>query len=373
MTVFRAGQSARFGLSLLAISGCTSVRWISRAESDAPALVAEAKLTADGDSTYPDSLFGARAQIHGRTMLLAVDYGSNASILTDAAFDSLHLRHIHADAERGDTLVGPAAAAARKRSTANLIITRQDTTFEYWGHFPGRVLDSLRIGETLQQEFLIPQEWPAVLLAPFDGFVGRDFLSQFDLEFDGPARVVRVYARPAPPAGAGHVSWLPAGMAQSDCMAVPVRRVPFPDTAGIDESEKRELTSKSAKRLLDQLELEMPVMANGHSTHATFDSGIPEPVMNWAEAKMLGLDSSNANVRRFPEYGLADAYLATGMEMRIGRWRLAGERAVISDRKFDDEPGARRTPMLLLGWRQFGDRVLFLSHTAGAICLSDHR
>jgi hypothetical protein len=77
-------------------------------------------------------------------------------------------------------------------------ILRGDSLFEYWGDFEPHIMDSVRFAGTRQDSLLIGDEVAAITLSPFAGLVGRDLLSQFDLEFDMPrTRFASIRAAPS--------------------------------------------------------------------------------------------------------------------------------------------------------------------------------
>ena len=110
-------------------------------------------------------------------------------------------------------------------------------------------------------------------------------------------------------------------------------------------------------------------MADGHPIDATFDSGTPDAIINWAEARVLGLTPESPRVHpdsTDPKW----ASVARDVVVRLGNDTLSSPRVWITDLKFSGATNHRTTPMMMLGVRQFRDRVLFMSHSSGTVCIS---
>lgn len=323
-----------------------------------------------------DSGFTISGTINGRAFLLVVDYGSNTTAVTERALDSLRLPRPYANATRVRAIPLRPGVAPALDSTANATVQVADTIKQYWGDFEPTLLDSLRIGTSLQRHVYLPGAMASSIYS-FDALIGRDMLSQFDVEFDGPGRAVRLYERSAPDSSARAPRWLPPGVTTGDCIRAALVRpqsVPSPspsDTAGMSEAEKREELDGmiAARRLLEQIELRFPVVADGHPIDATFDSGTSEAIINWAEARVLGLTPASPRVR--PDSAdPAWVSVVNDVVLRVGSQTLPSPRVWIVDLKFSGAADYRTKPMMLLGVSQFRDRVLFMSHSTGTVCIS---
>jgi hypothetical protein len=366
----------RFALVTVALSliGCLPVR-----ASSAPQVVATGTWIGWGE-TPDDSGFAIPGTLNGRPIAFVVDYGANGFLLTDRMYDSLRLPHLYANASRVEVIIRQPGVAPRLDSTANAIVQHNDTISEYWGDFEPQLADSLRIGKSLQRHILLGPELSYASLH-IDAGIGRDMLSQFDVEFNGPARTIRLYERPGPSSPDSSVHsprWLPPGLAATDCLpAVVIGPRPVPtlgpaDTAGLSDAEKRKIQDVlfAAQRMFAQRELKFPVVLEGHAFTATFDSGTRDAIVNAAAAQLLGFTSANPRVRMDP----GDSTLfASDVDMHVGVHTLASPRVWIADRKFQGEPDYETTPMMLLGLTQFRRRVLFMSHSTGAVCIGPPR
>lgn len=145
----------------------------------------------------------------------------------------------------------------------------------------------------------------------------------------------------------------------------------MPDTTTMAEADRRDTHDFLTQwgRLLEQTELELPVVANGHRINATFDSGRASTVVNWPAAGLLGFTHGSPQLRM--EIDPPDTTsLTSAFELRVAGRPLASERVDISELEFVDAPDAKTKPMMVVGWRQMHDRVVFLSHSTGMICIS---
>lgn len=353
-----------------------------------PVPLTEGQLISPVDSGATDSAdlrFVIPVEIHGKVFRMELDHGSTGTLLTDSTIQRIGLPHWYVNAARIDTLIRREGATPTPDSTANITIIRGDSIFEYWGEFAPQVLDSLRFAQTLQDSVLIADEVAASTLHPFEGLVGRDLLSQFDLEFDLPARRVRVYPRSDRAPLTMRSARLPLGMRASDCFPAEVSRHAGVDTTQLDSSDMAELRTKSAKRVWDAEELKLPLVVNGHHFAGMFDSGSGMTFMNWAAARTLGLKPNSPGVHavstgRFNafsyRYGrpavLADTetnYSVSGLDFRIGDRRLAADSVIISDETFADHPSSKEQALVLVGLRHFRNYVLTLSYSTHSICL----
>jgi hypothetical protein len=364
---------ASFVIALLAIA-CVPARM-----SNAPRVVASGAWIG-WDKTTDDSGFTVPGTLNGRPFNFVVDYGANTLLLADQMYDSLGLPHLYANARRVEVIVRKPGIAARVDSTADAVVQHNDTITEYWGDFEPRLVDSLRIGTSLQQHILLTTELSYVSLHVSAG-LGRDILSQFDVELDGPGRTIRLYE----PLAAAYsdttkrrAPWLPRGLSATDCLpAVVVGPKPVPtldpsDTAGQSPADQRKTLDLlvAVRRLLEQRELRFPVTLENHPFSATFDSGTRDAIINAAAAKLLGFTSANPRVRADPE---DSTLFVSDADLHVGTRALAAPRLWIADTKFQGEPDYETTPMMLLGLAQFRNRVLFMSHSTGAICIGPAR
>jgi hypothetical protein len=174
---------------------------------------------------------------------LPVDYGANGSALTERALALLRLPDPFARATRVEkTLIRPGVKPVLD-ATANAYTQSGDTITQYWGDFDPLFIDSIRIGMSLQPHVMIPNAFSSTTYS-FDALIGRDMISQFDVEFDGPARAVRFYQRYAAPKDSAP-PWLPRGLRAEDCTRAAVvgpRAMPRAepsDTAGMSDDERR--------------------------------------------------------------------------------------------------------------------------------------
>jgi hypothetical protein len=361
-----------------------------------PALIAEGSLVlfdtlAGGTSRDVRRFrFGLPVEIRGRTFQFAADHGATTTMVTDSTIEAVRLPHRFAHATRVDTLVRRAGVEPRLDSTANFVVIRGDSTFEYWGSFDRWVIDSLRVAGSLQEQVFIASEPVASSLRPFDGLLGRDVLSQFDLEFNLPERTLRLYAR----SGSGsdqNPRWLPRGMTAADCVPANSIRHMGLDTAGMSSADSADIRTNPGKRIWDQEELQLPLVINGRSIAGTFDSGGGETIMNWAAARALGLDRASPTVTAtttgsvvlfsFRPPLLAApldtmSYRATGITMELVRSTLPADTILISDpafATFSNADDVKTNPMILVGLQHFRNDVLFLSYSTRKVCVSSKR
>lgn len=358
---------------VLAASGCLTVR-----TSSTPRLVASGTWVGWGE-TADDSGFAVPGMLNGRPLSLVVDYGSNALFVTRGMYDSLHLPQPFANATRVKAQAVKPGIAPTLDSTADFVVQRGDSVIEYWGHFERLVVDSLRMGTSLHRQVLTGQVDYALLR--FEGGLGREILSQFDINFDGSARTIRFYER-SPPISPNSLPrvprWLPSGIRPADCASVAVvGPKPLPtlepaDTAGLSEAERRKVLNLfiAAQRFAASLELTFPVVIENHAVTATFDSGTRDAIVNSAAAQLLGFTLANPRVR--PDPGDSTLF-ASDVDVRVGGHKLASPRVWISDVKFSGAAEYETKPMMILGLTQFRDRVLFMSHNTGTVCIGPPR
>lgn len=378
-----------------AVIGCRAARPSAGATPTAPAIVAEGRLLAfQGSDSEVTALaygrFAVDVTIHGRTLRMIADHGSSGSMVTDAAIDRLQLHHWYDGASRVDTLVRRAGAEMSPDSTAEMSFTRGDTIFEYWGVPEPEAIDSMRLGTSLQDSVLMPLEVPSASLAPFDGLLGREILSQFDLLFDMPAGSVRLFERSHSTAPRQPPAWLPGGLARRDCMTAQVVRHTM-DTTGMGD----ELRKNPVKRFWEQEEIRVPTVIEGREIDAMFDSGAGHTTMNWALARAIGITRESPRVQAYmaggarlitinarsmrsagdsTSAGYADtSFTVTGVDFRVGRTRLAADTVFISDPDFADFPNAATEPMINIGLRHVRELRLFFSYSTGFVCLARGR
>jgi hypothetical protein len=358
-----------------------------------PGLVAQGSLVlwVAPDSGTPADVrlyrFTLPVEIHGRVFQFVADHGAQ-SIISDSAIGALQLPHRFARATRADTLVRRAGIMPAQHPTASVVISRGDSTFEYWGDFdPPWFIDSLRIGASVQDKVMFVSEAVAASLHPFDGLVGRDILTQFDLEFNIPDRALRLYKR----AGGGSAQmprWLPAGMTAADCVSGRVVRHLGTDTTGMDSADVAETSTNPVKRMWDEEEIMLPLAMNGRPLDGNFDSGSGESIINWAAARSLGLTPhsptvtpiSSGSYALFSFHQVAHSaaidtmnYRAAGVTLKLGNRELPRDSVVISDLTFVDYADFTTKPLILVGLRHFRDNVLFLSYSTGKVCVGDRR
>lgn len=366
----------------------------------APPIVAQGRLLAfrTDSATGPreiDYRFALPVLIHGQTLELAADLGATGSTLTDAAIDRIRIPHWYSAATRVDTLPWRNGVAPPRDSTASVTITHSDTTFQYFGDFePSVVLDSLRAGTAREDSVVFAYESPAETMRPFDGLIGRDILSAFDLVFDLPARSLQLYARSNPPRPDARPSWLPRGVTAEDCVAAKVVRHMGMDST-LDDDERKQIATAPFKRMWNQEELQLPLLVNGHRLDGLFDSGNDMTIINWAEANALGITRASPSVRPYssgsliafsfnaqPKPATADSaatryrdstFIVAGVALQIGRQRLPADSVYISDPSFSDFPGYTTKPLINVGWWPFRDRVVYFSYSTRHICVSGSR
>jgi hypothetical protein len=330
--------------------------------------------------------FGIPVTIHGHEYLMMADHGSNVSLLASSTVDRVGIRHKYADASRADTVVRRRGVNPVIDSTAEVVVTRGDTSFLYWGVSDDpAILDSLRVGRAKLDSVAFTDEEPASFLTPFDGLVGRDVLTEFDIEFDLPNRAIRLYAIDTSSARRPR---LPPGFRENDCLAADIVRMPI-DSSGADSADLAELHSTPLKRIISGREMRVPVSGPSGSIDGIFDSGAGGTIMNWAAAKALGVDrarsklrvSGSGNLTSFQFEGPAAAtdsvpavpidtmnYLVSGVELRVAGRPLPIDDIVISDATFG---GRAKGPAMLLGVRHVRERRLLFAYSSSRICVAN--
>jgi hypothetical protein len=207
---------------------------------------------------------------------------------------------------------------------------------------PTGLLDSLNIGPTVlhQVPFLVVASSSSEA-----GSLGADVLSHYDLLFDGPAHLLRLYAQPSASRPAAATPWLPTGLTAADCLPLQ------PDPKG-------------GERLFFDL------LVNGHRLHSRLETGAIWTGMNPAAARVLGVQPSGPNVHPLGGTASWDAYNATSVatvRLPIGRQRLRP----ISIQLYDGLPWQTGPddPELDLGLGAIRDRLLFVSYSTHQICI----
>jgi hypothetical protein len=219
-------------------------------------------------------------------------------------------------------------------------------------------LDSLTIGTTVVRNLSVnamsfspasPQGLPPVI-----GWAGNEFLDAYDIVVDGPARRVRLYARPAAssgasPAAAGSLGkGLPPGVRAADC--VPTQAMPEGHTG-------------------------FAIQANGQPMTATMQTGAGGlTIMNLVAAKSLGLTQHSPNVQRVPDsvqtlvyQGVPNKYVATSIRLTLGRYQFHAVPVYILART-PLQPTAN-TPSMELTFANLLDQVFVQSNSTGQVCL----
>jgi hypothetical protein len=374
--------------------GCRRGQMPSTADWTAPAVTAEGRLapfqgsdSADSSTALAYGRFVLPVTIRGRTLQVIADHGSSGTLLTDSATDRLRLPHWPAGAARIDTVVRRAGTTTRPDSAEEVAVTRGDTIFRYWGVPDPQPLDSLRIGASRQDSVLLGWELPSASLAPFDGLIGREFLSTFDLLFDMPGGTLRLYERSSRASNGRPPGWIPDGLMRRDCIEASVRRHVM-DTTGFGEDGNRELRINPAKRMWEQEEIQLPIRVNGRPIRGMFDSGAGATSINWAEARALGITRESPAVHAYMAGGLRlltparkspdstppgyrdSTFQVSGLVLEIGRQRLPSDTIFISDSDFADFPSYATEPIISIGLRELRDYKLFLSYSTGFVCLS---
>ncbi|HEY4216562.1 MAG TPA: hypothetical protein VGM67_05460 [Gemmatimonadaceae bacterium] len=391
--IARRQPGALLAISFVMLAGCRPVSTIgTSAPAYEPPLISQGVLVpfATLDSAEATDVGNYRfmlpTEVHGRTLQFLADHGATTTMLTDSTVDAAHLPHRYANATKADTLVKDGRGRTTIDPSATVVVVRGDSTFQYWGKFPPQVVDSIRLGTSLQRDIFIATEAPAATLRPAGGLLGRDVLSQFDLEFNLPDRALRVYARTpqsTPLAKPRAPAWLPHGLTAADCIAAPIVPHMGIDSAGMDSSDMAETRQNPGKRIWDEEEVLLPLKVNGHAISGTFDSGSGETIMNWAAAKLLGFSRKSPNVTSmsagaltlFSFHGQINGdqdttnYRAAGVTIQLGRRTLPADSVLISDATFTDFDDHLRKPLILVGLRQMRDHILFISYSTGQVCL----
>jgi hypothetical protein len=343
---------------------------------EAPPIVAEGRLVhfAIPDSGVPavlNSRFGVPVSVHGHTILLAVDLGADASVLTGPAFDSIRIQSMSAKATRVVTLVRGNGRTPVLDSTADLTITIGDTIRQYWGDLEPAVIDSVRIGTMVETEVAIPFEFGGPF-RPFDGLLGRDLLASFDLEFDFPHKTLKLYARYAPSRPGERPRWVPAGVRRENCLPVRMKTGPVPDTTGLDPDDMRKLFSPTERRIWERPQFELPLVINGHQMTGFLDSGSSWTFIDFTAARALGLHPGDSAMRAVDYYG-ETRYEVDSLDIRFPDRKLLPGVVTVSDSFFVKFDSLGTKPHVALGFQHVLDRTLFFSYSTAMVCVGERR
>jgi hypothetical protein len=360
------------GAALLGCCGCSQQHADPSPIASPQPPVAEGRLVqvlgAGSDTDMTTARFGVPVVVHGHTLLLMADLGADATALTAPAFDSIRVPRMFANARRVAVLTRAGGIEPARDSTADVTVTLGDSIWQYWGDFPPPVIDTLRVGGVMHTDVAIPLEIASGALRPFDGILGRELLSQYDLEFNFPERMLRLYARYAPVRPGEVPRWLPPQTRSTDCMAAPIVAGTMPDTVGMDGADKRLLRSLSMRRIWETPWLRLPLVINGHSVTGLFDSGADETTINSAAARALGLRLDDSATRATIVYG-ETRHEVSSTSVRLGDHPLLAGKLVVSDSSLAKFPDSENTPWVLLGFQHLLDRTLFLSYSTGMVCV----
>jgi hypothetical protein len=227
------------------------------------------------------------------------------------------------------------------------------------------VVDSLRVGDIVVTHYPVlildvpgAARHSAAALRRTAGILGRDVFRGYDLEFNFPARRLRVY-RPSARARWSaweHNSW--AGVRGMRCTANTVR---------------------AADGTMADL-IVVDVMANGHLLHGFVDTGAPATVVTLAAANdVLGITPTSPGVTvvdtsRSP-VGIGKAavrrYQATGLTLTVAEASLRRVPVVLAQVHMLHAMGLvdRDQPDMILGLNAVNDRIVFVSSSTNEVCL----
>ncbi len=311
--------------------------------------------TSDAPSVADHTRFVVGGTIHGDAVLFMVDYGEVLTQITSLVRHALAIRS--GGGVRVGTSGGDAAPAAADSVSEDLI------------------LDSLWIGKSLQLRAPVEavNADESVTYAEYgtNGLLGRNVLQRYDLEFNFPEGRFRMYQPPGGGVRRSSPPWLPPGMTDANC------------ARGQEDTTAVSFSGSSAPRPMHSVSASgvgLALLVNGHPIAGAFDSGNNVTVMNWAEARVLGLTPTSPLVQRgafaknaFPDHPTAAS--VEGVTVRLAGQTLAAEPIVIDDewiaftREEPVDSPSLREPAIVVGLDAFKDRVLFLSHTSGMACV----
>jgi hypothetical protein len=218
-------------------------------------------------------------------------------------------------------------------------------------------LDSLTLGTTVEHH-LAMQTLPQVPgaaspnLPPLVGLLGNVFLARYDIVYDGPARRVRLYARPRQTTAASAPSaWLPPEMASVSCTPI----TPLPEhNAGF------------------------AIQANGHPIHAILETVASYTKMNMVAARTIGLTQHSPNVHPLPAdiwekqdaFGHPVKYQATDIRLTLGTQSFTEVPMLLFPSLDLDQYTTPVPPTLLLNPDDLQHQILLFSESSGRVCLS---
>src|SRR6266542_411074 len=208
-------------------------------------------------------------------------------------------------------------------------------------------IDSVMIGTSVQRGAVFNPKGspfaPGVL-----GLVGTPLLSRYDLVFDGPHHVVRLYAHPKSPT-VGSPSWFPVDVTRNDCVAMTA------DPQG-------------------RSRIFFPLEVSGHDIHSMFDSGSGTTNINMAAARVLGLSPDDSSMRllppgiggQFSRFNGQKIWRAPHVTISVGHERIVTPMNVYQDLPRESSPS---DPELSLGLQAVSDRVLYVSYSTQTVCV----
>jgi hypothetical protein len=164
-------------------------------------------------------------------------------------------------------------------------------------------------------------------------------------------------------------------MHASDCVAVrPKYKFPV-DSIPTSHEDSVGIEAAIGWNVWTERQLELPLTVAGRRLSAEFDSGINETMINWTQANEFGITrgsrSLRAEVRSWTRFGAPDTTFRVDVpRVQRGDHRLAPVPVRIAELKFETQTSTPNVPQILIGWKQFRDRVLFLSYSSGAVCVS---
>jgi hypothetical protein len=218
-------------------------------------------------------------------------------------------------------------------------------------------LDALTLGTTVLRHVAM-RPWGRLRdgppdLPPVVGVVGNQFLTQYDIVYDGPAHRVRLYDLPAHtstrPEGT-HTAWLPPELPSASCTSI----LPLPEhNAGF------------------------AIQANGHAIPAILETMSSYTKMNMFAAKAMGLTQHSSEVHPVPAdfwerqdgYGHPVKWQATGIQLTLGTQHFTVVPITIFPGLDVDRYSTPVPPILLLNPDDLRGQMLVMSNSAGQVCL----
>lgn len=187
-------------------------------------------------------------------------------------------------------------------------------------------------------------------LPPVVGLVGVHFLvTHYDLLYDFPHRIVRLYARPAHP-GAAREAWLPPGFTPADCG----RLIPIPSGA--------------------QTFTGVAMQLDGHPVTGVLEMGPYLPKINAVAWLTLGLPVQSPRLQFAPpgesDGGHVRLAEVQGVRMTIGAYPL-GRWPVEVLQELNVQPLLPpKTPIMLLNLENLRHVRLFNAVSSGQVCVA---